>query len=70
VAERTRSNPDAPGPPGLINSDPMRRAGSVAGSRIMATANVGPVGAAQSIGTVTVAQSKVFSHFDHVGFCW
>ena len=43
---RTKSTPDAPGPPGLTNSDPIRLALSVAGSRIIATLRVPLVGAA------------------------
>ena len=43
---RTKSTPDPPGPPGLMNSDPIRVALSVAGSRIIATLRVPFVGAA------------------------
>ena len=40
---RTKSTPDPPGPPGLVTSEPMRRARSVAGSRMrLMWATAGP----------------------------
>ena len=38
------STPEAPGPPGLTNSDPMRWPGSLARSRETASCAVGPCG--------------------------
>ncbi len=43
---RTNSTPDAPGPPGLTKSDPIRVALSVAGRRTIATLRVPLPGAA------------------------
>jgi hypothetical protein len=44
AAKSTMSKPEPPGPPGLTNSDPIRRAGSLAGSRSTAIEIVPPSG--------------------------
>ena len=43
-APTTKSTPEPPGPPGLRNSEPIRRRGSVAGSRVSAIEIVAPLG--------------------------
>ena len=53
----TSSTPEPPGPPGFTNSEPMRRAGSLAGRRISASEMVGPPGSSWSSGTRAVAHS-------------
>src|SRR5665811_1570790 len=65
----TRSMPDAPGPPGLISSEPSRWSCFVAADLLMARSIDPAVGLAQSRGAFTLAQSNV-SHFDQPTTCW
>ena len=58
----TRSMPDAPGPPGLTSRDPIRDAGSLAGSRTSAISIVSGPGLISSSGTRSVAHSNEKSH--------
>src|SRR5689334_17769184 len=55
AAERVNDTPDAPGPPGLIRSDPIRRLGSRAGMRTRERPIVRLSGCSSSSGTVSVA---------------
>ncbi len=64
---RTKSYPDAPGPPGLTSSDPRRL--PVAGLRIRASLIDAFDGFFQSIGAVTLVHWKPLEQFDHVSTC-
>ena len=66
----TISTPEPPGPPGLTSSEPIRRDGSVAGSRATDSPICVPRGSSWSSGTCTVPHCAPPAHGLQATFVW
>ncbi|CPU66175.1 Uncharacterised protein [Mycobacteroides abscessus] len=67
ASEATKSTPDAPGPPGLVRSEPMRS--PVAGWRLTASSISPAAGSCQERGARAVVHSQPAPHSSHARVC-